>query len=160
MPINIPQSVFDKYFDVIDSTFDIFGVICQLVSIEKKEEIIRNPNNNLPINNSVNNHRRNGGDVNIGTKTIIETEVLTDIKLKVYWDEKQFMGVSGNIVLPAGSIQTIGFMTDLPAVLRAKQLIAHKGIKDYKETRYERIGEPIPMGIKKDRYFICTWKRV
>lgn len=38
MPVNIPQSVFDKYFDVIDSTFDIFGVTCQLVSIEKKKK--------------------------------------------------------------------------------------------------------------------------
>ena len=39
MPINIPQSVFDKYYEVIDSTFTIFGVTCQLVSIEKKEII-------------------------------------------------------------------------------------------------------------------------
>ena len=35
MPINIQQSVFDKYNDVIDSTFDIFGVTCKLVFIEK-----------------------------------------------------------------------------------------------------------------------------
>ena len=35
MPVNIPESVFDKYYDVIDSTFDIFGVTCQLVFIEK-----------------------------------------------------------------------------------------------------------------------------
>ena len=41
MPINVPQSVFDKYFDVIDSTFNIFGVTCQLVSIEKKEVVLK-----------------------------------------------------------------------------------------------------------------------
>ena len=34
MSINVPESVFQKYFDVIDSTFNIFGVTCQLVSIE------------------------------------------------------------------------------------------------------------------------------
>ena len=49
MPITVPQSVFDKYFDVIDSTFNIFGVTCQLVSIEKKEVIVYNPDNNIPI---------------------------------------------------------------------------------------------------------------
>ena len=38
MPITIPQSVFDKYYDVVDSTFNIFGVTCQLVYIEKVEE--------------------------------------------------------------------------------------------------------------------------
>lgn len=160
MPVNIPQSVFDKYFDIIDSTFDIFGVTCQLVSIEKKEQIIYSPNNNLPVNNSINNHRRNDGDINIGNKTIIEVETLTDIKLKVYWDQKQFVGVAGNIVLPDGAIQTIGFMTDLPSILRAKQLIVHKDIKDYKTIRFERLGEPVPMGIKQERYFTCTWKRV
>ena len=39
MAINVPQSVFDKYFEVIDSTFTIFGVTCQLVFIETVEEI-------------------------------------------------------------------------------------------------------------------------
>ncbi len=53
MAINVPQSVFDKYFEVIDSTFDIFGVTCQLVSIEKKEVIVHNPDNNLPDINSI-----------------------------------------------------------------------------------------------------------
>lgn len=160
MPVHIPQSVFDKYFDVVDSTFDIFGVTCQLVSIEKKEQIVYNPNNNLPINNSINNHRKGGGDVNIGNKTIIETEVLTDILLKVYWDDKQFIGIAGDIVIPAGAIQTIGFMTDLPSIMRSKQLIVHKGIKDYKELRFERFTEPVPMGFKHDRYFSCMWKRI
>lgn len=49
MPINISQSVFDKYYELIDSTFDIFGVTCQLVSINKIEEIVYNPNNMLQI---------------------------------------------------------------------------------------------------------------
>ena len=54
MPINVPQSVFDKYFDVIDSTFNIFGVMCQLVSIQKVEKIVYNPNNNIPDRNTIN----------------------------------------------------------------------------------------------------------
>lgn len=161
MPINVPESVFEKYYDVIDSTFDIFGVICQLVSIEKREEIIYNPNNNVPDRTSINTHRRGtGGTYDIGNKTIREIETLTDIKLKVYWDAKQWIGVTDNIQLPAGSIQTIGFMSDLPEVLRAKQLIVHKNIKDYKEMRFERTGEHIPLGLRQNRYFACFWKRV
>ena len=160
MPINVPESVFDKYFDVIDSTFDIFGVTCQLVSIEKKEEIVYNPNNNIPNRNTINDHRRNGGDYNIGTKTIREIETLTDIKLKVYWDSKQWVGLTNNIVVPDGSIQTIGFMSDLKKVLNAKQLIVHKDIKEIKEMRFERSGEHIPLGLKQNRYFACFWKRV
>lgn len=160
MPINVPESVFDKYYDVIDSTFDIFGVNCQLVSIDKVEEIVYNPNNNIPNRNSINNHRRGGGNYDVGTKTIKEVEVLTTIKLKVYWDQKNWVGVTSNIQVPDGSIQTIGFMRDLPQVLKAKQLIVHQGIKDYKELRFERMGEHIPLGLRQDRYFGCFWKRV
>ena len=125
MPINVPQSVFDKYFDVIDSTFNIFGVMCQLVSIQKVEKIVYNPNNNIPDRNTINDHRRGGGDRNRGTVTIVETEVLTDIKLKVYWDAKQWIGVTKDMVVPDGTIQTIGMMSDLPDVLKAKELIVH-----------------------------------
>jgi hypothetical protein len=40
MAIVVPESVFDKYYEVIDSTFEIFGVTCQLISINKVEEIV------------------------------------------------------------------------------------------------------------------------
>lgn len=160
MPISIPESVFDKYYDVIDSTFDIFGVTCQLVSIEKKEVVVYNPDNNLPNVNTINDHRRGGGDRNRGTVTIKEVETLTDIKLKVYWDQKQWVGVTDAVQVPDNSIQVIGPMTDLQAVLRAKELIVHKGIKDIKEMRFTRHGEHIPMGLRHNRYFGMLWKRV
>jgi hypothetical protein len=51
-------------------------------------------------------------------------------------------------------------MTDLPQVLRAKALIVHKNIKDYKELRFERFGEHTPMGLRQNRYFSCLWRRV
>lgn len=160
MPVFVPESVFDKYYDVIDSTFDIFGVKCQLVSINKIEELVAPADNNIPEKNSINAHRVRGGDYERGNKIIKEVEVLTDIKLKVYWDSKQWTNVGGNIQVPDGSIQTIGFMKDLPAVLSAKALIVHKDIKQYKELRFERMGEHVPMGLRQDRYFACMWRRV
>lgn len=160
MSINISQSVIDKYFEVIDSTFDIFGSTCQLVSIQKKEEIIYNPNNNLPTVNSVNDHRRGLGDRNRGNVSIKEIEVFTDIVLKIYWDSKQWIQLSSGIVAPDSSIQSIGYMSDLPKVLAAKCLIVHDNIKGYKEMRFERIGEHIPLGLKQKRYFACFWKRI
>lgn len=160
MPVYVPESVFNKYYDVIDSTFDIFGVNCQLVSINKVEEIVYTPNNNIPEKNSINAHRVRGGDYEREQKIIKEVEVLTDIKLKVYWDMKQWTNIVGNIQVPDGSIQTIGFMTDLPQILKAKALIVHKNIKDYKELRFERLGEHTPMGLRQNRYFSCLWRRV
>lgn len=160
MAITIPESVFDKYFEVIDSTFDIFGVTCQLVSIEKREEIVYTPDNNIPTINTINDHRRGGGTRNRGTKTIKEVEVLTDIKLKVYWSDREWIKISQNIVVPDADIQTIFYMSDLPKILKAKQLLVHKDIKQYGEQRFERAGEHIPLGLRQTRYAACFWKRV
>lgn len=159
MSINIPESVFDKYFEAIDYTIERFGVPCQLVSINKVEEIVPNPNNNIPDKNSINAHRVRGGDYERNNKIIREVEVLTNIKLKVYWDQRDWIGVPKNIVVPDGSIQTVGYMKDLPKILQSKSLIVHKNIKDYKELRYERVGEYSPMGFKYDRYVSCIWRR-
>mgnify|MGYP001087438740 CR=1 FL=1 len=158
MPVSIPESVFDKYFDVIDSTFNIFGVMCELVYIDL-EEIPYDPDNNLPDNNDINIHRRDGDEFDREDKSYREVETKEDIKLKVYWDNKSFVKV-GSIAIPENSIQTIGMMTDLPQILRAHYLVVHKGITDYKTFRFERAGEHFPMGLKQNRYFGCFWKRV
>ena len=159
MPINIPESVFTKYYDVVDSTFTIFGVTCQLVYIEKVEEIV-NTYDNVPSNHSVNAHRRGQSQqYRRETKVIKEVEKLEDIKLKVYWDSKSWIKVGNNMVIPDNSIQTIFYATDLHKINRAKELIAHKGIKDLQEMRFKKFGEPFPLGLRQDRYFGCFWER-
>jgi hypothetical protein len=158
MPINIPQSVFDKYYDVVDSTFTIFGVTCQLVYIEKVEEI-SNTFDNIPGNPSINAHRRKQGLHKRQNKVIREVEKLEDINIKVYWDSKSWTKVGSDMVIPDNSIQTIFYATDLHRIMRAKELIAHKGIKDLKEMRFKKMGEPFPMGLKQERYFGCFWER-
>ena len=159
MPVNVPESVFDKYYDVIDSTFDIFGVVCKLVTTNKIEETYT-PTNNIPERNSINAHRLNNPDYERSNKIIREVEVYTDIKLKVYWNPKEWINVVGDVKVPNNVIQTIGFMKDIPLILKSKALIVHKEIEDYKEMRFERMGEHIPMGLRQNRYFSCLWSRV
>jgi hypothetical protein len=161
MAINVPQSVFDKYFEVIDSTFTIFGVTCQLVFIEKIEEI-SSSFDNFPTHNSISAHRRGPGTpAFVREETVFkEVEKTEDILLKVYWDSRNWVKTSSNISVSDGSIQIIGKMVDLPKVLRAKELIVHNGITDYGELRFQRAGEHTPLGLKQDRYFSCVWERV
>ena len=158
MPINIPQSVFDKYYDVVGSTFTIFGVTCQLVYIEKVEEI-SNIFDNIPGNPSINAHRRKQPQYKRQNKVIREVEKLEDINIKIYWDSKSWIKVGSDMVIPDNSIQTIFYATDLHKIMRAKELIAHKGIKDLIEMRFKKLGEPFPMGLKQERYFGCFWER-
>ena len=83
MSVNIPESVFTKYYDVVDSTFNIFGVTCQLVFIEKVEEI-SDTFDNIPSKRSINSHRRDNTIYKKQNKIIKEVEKLEDIKIKVY----------------------------------------------------------------------------
>jgi hypothetical protein len=156
MPIIVPESVFDKYYDVIDSTFSIFGVDCQLVFVEIVEET--SSNNKVPIVPSINVNRRNQDEYRRDGKTYIQVEKLEDIRLKVYWDHKSFTYPTPNIVLPENSIQTIFFMSDLQRINRATNLIVHKGIKDLQEMRFKKYGQPFPMGLRQNRYCGCFWE--
>ena len=113
--------------------------------------------NNIPDNRSVNPRRRNS-DYNRGGKSYREVEKLEDIKIKVYWDSRNWTKVGGNIVVPENGIQTIFSATDLSKILQAKELIVHKSIKDLKEYRFKRSGDPFPMGIGLERYFGCFWE--
>lgn len=161
MTFNIPQNVFDTYNEGIDYTIEAFGVICQLVSINKVEVIDPSPaNNNIPEKNSINAHRVRGGDYERQNKIIKEIEVFTPIKLKIYYNPKSWINVAGNIQVPDGTVQTVGYLSDLDIILQSKALIAHNALNEIKELRYERFGEPSTFGFKQDRYFACLWSRV
>jgi hypothetical protein len=116
----------------------------------------------VPDKNSINAHRilRGGGEYDRGNKTIREIETITSIKLKVYGDAKSWINIAGTIQVPDNAIQTIGYMTDLPKILKAKELIVHEGIQDYKNMRFQRSGEHIMMGFGQNRYFACFWSRI
>ena len=161
MAINVPQSVFDKYFEVIDSTFTIFGVTCQLVFIETVEEISTSFDN-FPTHNSVNAHRRGVGNRGFERedKVFKEVEKTEDILLKVYWDARSWVKTGSDIVVPDGATQTIGKMDDLPKVLRSKELIVHKDITDLGVQRFQMTGDWMPAGLKQNKYFACFWERV
>jgi hypothetical protein len=160
VPIKIPESVFEKYYDIIDSTItDIFGIDCQLMYIDKVEEI-SNTFDNIPTNKSINAHRRQtAGDYKTGDKTFKEVEKFETIRLKVYWDSKDWVKVAGDVVAPNTAIQTIFFATDLARIQRAKYLIVHDTISDQKLYRFVKSGEPFPMGLRQYRYFGCFWQR-
>ena len=49
-------------------------------------------------------------------------------------------------------------MTDLPKILRAKELIAHKDIKDLVFKKFQRTGDWMPAGLKQNKYFACFGK--
>jgi len=159
MPIRIPESVFQKYYDVIDSTItDIFGIDCELIYVDKVEEIV-DDNDNYPDNLTINPNRRRNDVQKRGNKIIREIERKETIRLKVYWDSKHWVKVGAGVVLPDTAIQTIFFDDDLERVMKANYLSVHNKIKDKKEYRFVKHGDPWPMGLRHYRYYGCFWER-
>lgn len=160
MSIKIDQSVFDKYFEIIDSTIDdYFGVDCILVWVEKVE-VIDNSFDNIPDGRSVNPHRRPKGPHKRNNKTFKEVEKTDKIKMKVYWSEKEWINPGGNIVIPDNSVQTVFKFDNLSKVQRAKEVIIHDAIDELKELRYQMAVDPFPVAFKKQRYWACFWSKV
>lgn len=91
----------------------------------------------------------------------LATTPTENIQLGVQSDPAHFyLKVPFGVRVPAGTIQTKGFITDLPKVLQAQEMIVAPG-KFPIVMRYVMDGEPIDTGsIIQSRYWFAFWKRV
>jgi len=127
-----------------------------------------------PIGNKSSNRYVNGGPAPFpmgsicpacGGRGRIATENSRDIILLVNENPKQFDNSlklnNANIYYPDGTIQTKGFIRDLPDVLKCTEMIKDLSIQPYIEYRYKRYGEPLsPGNIVQGAFFVCLWTRV
>ena len=161
MAFTIPSGVYNKYIEAVDSTIDIFGVNCKIVFPERVEEIDGGTTSNPEERRSMNSHRRGNREAySRGDKTFRTVETTQDIKLKVYWNPKNWIDVGYRTEAPDNTIQTIGHLSDLPRLRKASELIVHSGIDDYGTIRFERQGEHYPIGLQQDRYVAMFWRRI
>lgn len=86
------------------------------------------------------------------------------VQLLIDWQPKpwQFVGPSNENIarLPAGLVQTKGFVADMPKVIQARYLIVDYKNATMASNRFVRWGEPVMQGnIVKSKYYICFWQR-
>jgi hypothetical protein len=89
-------------------------------------------------------------------------EVSEEITLKCNWEPKSFIRPVKNlqINIPYSIVETKGYMTDLPKILKATALIINLPIAPYIKQTFRLLGEPgDPSNIIQGRYFIATWER-
>jgi hypothetical protein len=134
MAISIPSTVFTKYKEFADAMIADFGVNCKLQD------------------------RNDAAGFARGSKKFKTVENTEDIKLRVYWNRKDWVKV-GEIDIPDGAIQTIGYLSDFTSINKAKALIVNSDIDGYREYRFIKAAEPFPWGFKQDRYMVCFWTR-
>jgi hypothetical protein len=164
--VAIPQTLFDVYNSFADDFINLnFGVNCTVFLPSLKVQC----DNCVfdTINNKSSNMYLAGGPIPFtfgvcpwcdgnGFKEIPNSSV---IKMKVYFSRKNWIQIVPNINIPDGSVQTIGFLSDLPKIKAAQFVRINSDVAGYINYDYTLFGEPFPHGFKQNRYFIAYWKR-
>jgi hypothetical protein len=98
-----------------------------------------------------------GGCPMCGGNGYKETEVTETIRLRIYWERADWIKVGGSINIPDAEVMIIGFMTDVPKIIRATSILL---AKDQDELVYSTmlVGKPLPHGFGRNRYFMAFVK--
>jgi hypothetical protein len=169
MTFSLDSGLIDAHEDMCNFLIDGFpGKTCRLIYEPKDLEC---PNcfldNDTGYSTSI---YKTGGPVPFTNYTMcpycngvgrLRVEETGDIRLRVYFDHRQFVKIqeAKNIVLDGDIIQVIGYMTDLPKMQRAKEMIIDTQVESYKTYRFQPHSAPCPWGFMHDRYFFQFWIR-
>ena len=144
----------------------VFGVNCTLVYPSEQQLCTNCTVSGIGgISNSVYRH---GGPApfNIGYCPLCNgqgskpVEVEGTVKLRVYWTEKDWKKVGySSIQVPDGSVMTLGYLSDMPELLKTNELIVNSAQSGYANWRYRLSGEPFAHGFGKNRYCAAFWSR-
>lgn len=121
--------------------------------------------------NRSSNRPRSGGPVPFAmggtcplcsSKGMMEEAVTEEITLKCNWEFKKFYSPPGDLKLrvPNSVVETKGYLSDLPKLLKAQYLVVNLPIAPYMRQSYTLLGEPgDPGNIIQGRYFLAYWER-
>ena len=155
--------------DAIDDLIDQLGKDCELVYPPIPETCV---NCELdPIGNKSSNHWTNGGPMPFPNGSICPMcngeglhfkEITRSIKLLIANSPSEwFVKMPAGLQVPAGTIQTKGYIKDLPDVLKTRKLIVQLSLEPMVRFTYELAGEPIDQGnIVQNRYWVAVWNRI
>lgn len=163
----IPQAFFDLYNQTTsDMITNNFGVPCQLIYGDDKIECPNCVFNTITKGSS--NVYKIGGPIPF-QNTICPycngagyslTQSTETILMRVYFSKKDFLRIEVPVTVVDSSVQTIGFITDMPKLQRAREVIMNSNIESYSIYRYILAGEVLPFGLGPVKnYCVAYWKR-
>lgn len=156
------------YSDALDDMFDLRAKNCRLIYKPKME----NCSNCVadPIGKKSSNRYLHGGPIPFpngsicplcnGTskKAIAQEE---NIRLAIEWSPARFVKPLPNLVIPDGSIQTKGYVSDIPKIKRSIEMVAQTPMEPYIRYKFKLLGEPVDIfNILQNKFFYCLWERV
>lgn len=163
MALDIPDGLYDLYHEGIDTVIEFNGKPCTLIYPPLQTECPNCLWNEIGQTSA--GVYKSGGPITFSFgpcpychgRGVIETEVTESIDLIVHWDIQSWILVNKNVAIPAGAIQTFGYMRDYSKIANSRHLIV-ADINSYATFKFERYGDMTPHGFK-HRYLICTWQK-
>lgn len=164
----IPTAIIDDYHWLADSLIDDtdIGTLCRLIYPPIPSEC---PNCIVdPVTGRSSSIYKTSGPISFTNHTTCpwcggegrRLEPSTeDIRVRVYFNPKDFQMVAGDIQVADGVAQVIGYMSDLAKMSRAEKIILYVDQVDIKQWTCSQVREPVPWGFG-NRYFIMFVKRI
>lgn len=166
--MHLPQELFDIYNEFADDFIsDNFGVTCTL-SYPAKKTPCPDCAGNTMVGGRPSNFQQHGGPAPFnprqncsmcggqGFYSVPNTE---DIKMRAYFNKKEWAKL-GIVNVPEGGCVVIGFMSDLPKYKMADHITVCSDIEAINGWTYEKAGEAVPHGFKRNRYFTGILGRI
>lgn len=122
-----------------------------------------------PIGQKSSNRFQNGGPVPFpfggicplcngnGKKPVTASE---NVNLAVIFEPRQFLEIEAPVNTADGYIQTLAKKDLTPKLQRAKEIIVATDVSGFFTHRYQRISEPLPIGLGNNEFILCTWRRL
>lgn len=165
MTLNIPDSIFETYSEVVDYLYSSNEISenCKIYYPFTKQECPNCVYN--PYGGGTNIYKPGGPEAfsfglcplcnGVGYK---EVETTDTIKLRVYWSPKVWVKMNG-VDKPDGKVQIIGKIENLPKVIRANKIEIFSDKTHLTSWMYNLDGEPIFHGFGA-REFVALLKRI
>ena len=153
-------SALAQYKELADQSYEIFGVDCSLIFTELLDVSPIDPDNNIPDLNVINSRRRRPypDDYDNQDQTIETTEVSEPIRLKIYWNAKEWQTIYGYTSVPENHVMMLAKLDQADDLNQAKEIRfidAESGV-----YRFSRVSRAVPFGFEKDKYCSSIWEQI
>lgn len=150
--------------DILDESISFFGKQCRLIYQPKYENCGCNFSG---IGNKLDNVWHHGGPASImgcvycGGTGKRPVEISENLIMILDWNPSQFLLPAPQSFSPYDIVQSKGFLSDLPKILKCMEMRAQLPIEPYIISRYKLYGQPGDQdNIIQNRYFLAIWERI